>query len=292
VRLVVTGATGGLGRAFLDRLPAHHQAHAFAHADLDVGDFGAVQSAIPALHPDAIVNLAAFTKVDACESEPERAYRDNTLGPHNLALAARACGATLLHVSTDFVFDGEKGSPYDELDEPGPLSIYGRSKLAGEERVRDTIVEHIIVRTGFVFGGGEDYLSSALAALRRGETAGGIADRVGTPTDVREVAARLVPLLLTGRFGTYHLCGPEATTWFDVLGRLARIGKLAGAVESQRSADLGLPARRPPNSSMTSLFLGELGIDPMPSLDESLADLVRRTSPEALGGNEQGGGLP
>ena len=132
-----------------------------------------------------------MTAVDRCESEQEAAYRVNAAGPHNLALAARRCGAALLHVSTDYVFDGSKGGPYDELDPPNPLSVYGRSKLGGEERVREILPEHFVVRTGYVFGSGRDHLTRSLDRLRRGEEAGGITDRIGSPTYVVHLAERL-----------------------------------------------------------------------------------------------------
>lgn len=278
MRLAVTGAGGGLGRAFMAVVPSHHDVVPFTHADLDIGDHHAVMQTIVPLKPDAIVNLAAFTKVDACETDPLSAMRANALGPQSLALAARACGAVLLHVSTDYVFDGEKGSPYDELDAPNPRSIYARSKLAGEELVRRVIPEHFVVRTGFVFGGGIDYISGAVARLVQGETVGALSDRIGTPTYVRHLAERILPLVLTGRFGTYHLAGPEPTTWFDVLGRVRAAGNLPGQVTPQRADDLALPALRPRNSALTSVFVSELGLAPFPPLEVALRELLAQPS--------------
>jgi dTDP-4-dehydrorhamnose reductase len=262
VKLAVVGAGGGLGRAFLDLVPPHHDVHTFAHAELDIGDHHAVMRSLVPLKPEAILNFAAFTKVDGCELEPQRAYRANALGAQSLALAARACGAVLFHVSTDYVFDGEKGAPYDELHAPDPLSVYGRSKLAGERFVRRLLPEHFVVRTAFVFGAGDDYCTQALRKLAAGESAGGIADRVGSPTYVRHLADRVLPLLLTERFGTYHVAGLEPTTWFDVLVRAKRLAGLSGEVEPQRADELGLAAPRPRDSSLTSIFTAEVGLPP------------------------------
>jgi len=274
VRIALTGAGGGLGRAFLEACPSHHEVAAFTHDELDIGDHHAVMQTIVPLAPELIVNAAAFTKVDACESEPERAYRDNAIGPHNLALAARSCGAMLLHVSTDYVFDGEKGAPYDELDEPNPISVYARSKLGGEAFVRSVLPEWFIVRTGLVFGGGTDFLTGALRRLAAGEEAGGFVDRTGTPTYVRHLAERLLPLALTHRFGLYHLGGPEQSSWFEVLTRAKALGDLPGTVVEQKADELGLPARRPRDSSLVSVFTGELGVPPMPPLDDALRELL------------------
>jgi dTDP-4-dehydrorhamnose reductase len=274
VRIAVTGAGGGLGRAFLAACPSHLDVAAFTHGDLDIGDHHAVMRTIVPLAPELIVNAAALTNVDACEREPERAYRDNALGPQSLALAARACDATLLHVSTDYVFDGTKGAPYDEIDAPNPVNVYGRSKLGGEEHVRRITPQHLIVRTAYVFGGGTDHLSRALGRLREGEDVGGLADRVGSPTYVMHLAERLLPLALTGRFGTYHLAGPEPTTWFDLVARARSIGGFDAAVREQTSEELGLLAPRPKNSALVSVFVGELGVLAFPPLDQALAELL------------------
>lgn len=274
MRLVVTGAGGGLGRAFLHGLGSHNEVHAFRHADLDIGDHHSVMRTIPPLAPEAIVNCAAFTAVDGCQTDPTRAFRVNAIGPQNLAIAARASGAALLHVSTDYVFDGEKGSPYDELDPVHPLSEYGRSKLAGERFVRHLLAEHFIVRTASVFGAGDDFLSGAITRLSHGETVGALIDRFGTPTYVHHLADRLFPLLLSARFGTYHLAGPQRTCWYEVLLLAKERNALAGTVEPQTAEDLALPAPRPTDSSLTSVLLPHLDVPAMPSLEAALAEMA------------------
>jgi len=274
MRLVVTGAGGDLGRAFVRQMPAHHGVHAFDHAALDIGDHDAVRQVVEPLRPDAILNFAAFTRVDDNETDQARSFRDNALGAQHLALAARASGAVLLHVSTDYVFDGAKGAPYDETDEPSPLSVYGRAKLAGERFVGQIAPESFVVRVGHVYGGGNDYLSRTVRRLAAGEEVGGLADRWGSPTFVGHLADRLLPLMLTGRFGLYHLGGPEPASWFEVLTRVHELAGWAGSVEPQLAADLDLPAPRPVYSALSSVFTPHLGIDPMPSLEEGLKDFL------------------
>jgi dTDP-4-dehydrorhamnose reductase len=281
MRIVVTGAGGGLGRAFVAAMTdgAGHEVRAFTHAELNVGDAGAVRAILDP-RPDVIVNAAAYTNVDACEDEANLhdAMAGNVLGPWLLAQAAERAGATLVHVSSDYVFDGSKGAPYDERDEPAPANRYGTFKLMGEDKVRETTDRHVIVRTAFVFGAGRDFLTGALARLAAGERVGALVDRVGSPTYVRHLAERLLPLAVTERFGTYHLAGSEPTTWFDVLERAKAISpdRLTGDLVEQHAAELDLAAPRPVDSSLTSVLLPALAerVPPMPPLDDALREIL------------------
>jgi dTDP-4-dehydrorhamnose reductase len=276
MRIAVTGANGGLGRAFLEAAPSHHDVHPFSHAELPVEDHHAVMRTLLPLGPEAILHFAAMTGVDACERDEDAAFRANAVGPRNVALAAPAAGANVLAVSTDYVFDGTKGAPYHEFDRPNPVSVYGRSKLAGEEAIRALVPESYVVRTSWVYGAGDDFVSGGLARLAAGETVGAIVDLVGTPTYVRHLADRILPVLLSGRFGTVHLGGPEAMTYHDLLSRAREVGGLPGKVERQKSGDLGRPAERPANSALTSLVAGDMPIPPMPPVDQAVTELLER----------------
>jgi dTDP-4-dehydrorhamnose reductase len=278
MRIAVTGAGGGLGRAFLAAVPSGHEVHAFTRQQLDVRSFDAVRDALDPLAPDEILHLAALTAVDRCEEEPQRAAETNVLGSFNVASAARRTGAVLVLLSTDYVFDGQKGAPYDEGDRPNPLSLYGWTKLAGERAARSIGPDMVIVRTAWLFGTGKDFLTSALRGLRRGQETRGIADQVGSPTEVSALAERLLAITASGIRGVVHLAGPEPITWHEVLVRARELGDLPGTVLAQKADELGRPAVRPPYSALTSVVLPGTDVPPMPSLDESitkvLADVV------------------
>lgn len=270
MRIAITGAGGALGRAFLAVIPAEHEVHAFARRDLDVRDHAEVANRLVPLEANVIVHLAAMTSVDGCEAEPQRAAETNVLGSFNVAAAARRSGALLVALSTDYVFDGEKGEPYDERDIPNPLSLYALTKYAGERAVEAVAPDLLIVRTAWVFGAGNDFVSAAIRRLRAGEEVGGIVDQVGSPTHVAHLAERLMPLVGSGIRGVVHLAGPEATTWHDVLERARRLGDLPGVVLEQKADELGRPAPRPANSALTSVVLPGADVPAMPSLDEAI----------------------
>jgi dTDP-4-dehydrorhamnose reductase len=270
MRIAVTGAGGSLGRAFLATILAGHEVRGFGRADLDVRIHDEVVRTLVPLEPDVILHLAAMTSVDGCEAEPGRASETNVLGSFNVAAAARRSGARLVTVSTDYVFDGEKGTPYDEGDRPNPLSVYGWTKLAGERAAEAVAPDLLVVRTAWVFGSGKDFLSRAVRGLRAGEEVGGIIDQVGSPTHVVHLAERLLPLVESDVRGIVHLAGPEATTWHDVLVRAKQAGGLSGGVVPQKADEVGRPAPRPANSSLTSVVLSETRVPPMPPLDEAI----------------------
>lgn len=274
MRIAVTGAGGGLGRAFSERAAVTHEVVGFTHEELPVEDRQAVLHRIAGARPDVVVHLAAMTGVDACEEEPDRALAVNAVGTANVADAARAAGALLLYTSTDYVFDGEKEEPYVESDPPDPISGYGRSKLAGEEEAGARAPQHLVVRTSWLFGAGDDFASGAVRRLGAGEAVGAVVDRTGTPTYVPHLADRLLALLGSGLRGLVHLAGPQATTWFDLVARARHLGGLPGELTEQKSRDLALPAPRPRYSALASEVLPVPGVPPMPPLDQALRELL------------------
>ncbi|MDX5627796.1 MULTISPECIES: dTDP-4-dehydrorhamnose reductase [unclassified Brenneria] len=215
MKILLTGANGQLGRCFQDRLPEGWQIWATDSADLDITDYEKVLSAVKEFQPDAIVNAAAYTAVDKAESEPELAALINETGPKNLALAAKEIGARLVHVSTDYVFDGDATVPYIETDKTNPLGVYGKTKLDGEIAVSHVLPDAIIIRTAWVFSEyGNNFVKTMLRLAKDRDELGIVADQRGCPTYAGDIAQAIIGLLkLNAPGGVYHFCGDKEVAW-------------------------------------------------------------------------------
>lgn len=276
--ILVAGGGGLLGRSLAALATADRTVVGLSRADLDIADRDSVRAALDRHRPSAVINAAAMTDVDGCERDPEAARRANVEGPRALAEACSAAGIRLVHVSTDFVFDGAKREPYTIEDAPRPLSVYGRTKLEGEEAARAAHADVVVARTSWVFGvGGKNFASRLFDYAARSTTLKGVVDMRSVPTYAPDLAARLVELAGSGPAGTYHVTGGGgAATWFDVaraaldLAGRADVELLPVTVEQ-----LGLPAPRPAYSAMRCLLSERLGLAPLRPWDEALADFVR-----------------
>ncbi|MFJ5481828.1 dTDP-4-dehydrorhamnose reductase [Pectobacterium actinidiae] len=217
MRILLTGANGQLGRCFQDRLPAEWEILATDAAELDITDLAHIEKMVIAFQPDAIVNAAAYTAVDKAESEPELAEKINVTGPENLAIVASKQGIRLVHVSTDYVFDGNATEPYNEDSATNPLSFYGKTKLAGEQAVVKASPEAIIVRTAWVFSEyGNNFVKTMLRLAKERDTLSIVNDQRGCPTYAGDLAQAIISLLeKNAEGGIYHYCGDKEVSWFE-----------------------------------------------------------------------------
>jgi dTDP-4-dehydrorhamnose reductase len=281
VRALVTGAAGQVGREVVELLGAspHHECLALSSSELDVSVRERVLQVAGEWAPEVIINAAAFTAVDACESQLDKAFAVNALGPRNLAEGARLVGAHLVHISTDYVFDGRSPLPYLEWDQTNPLSVYGRSKLAGEQEVLSLLPGSAVVRTSGVCG---RYGSNILKTVLRLAASPGplrfVDDQRGCPTFADELAAMLVQLAISRMPGIFHVTNQGPTSWYgfarDVL---AAAGQSPERVEPIKTADLDppRPAPRPANWVLDNAALRLLGIPLLPDYHEPLERTVK-----------------
>jgi dTDP-4-dehydrorhamnose reductase len=230
---------------------AGHQVSAQARTDLDVTDPAAVAERIERDRPDAVINCAAWTDVDGAEDQEADAMAVNGTGAGNVAAAAAAAGAKLVYVSSDYVFDGEKDSPYFEVDEPGPLSAYGRTKLAGEEATGAANKRHFVVRSSWLFGiGGGNFVETMLQlAADHGEVLV-VRDQVGSPTYTWHLASGLVRLIEGSAFGIHHMAAAGACSWYDFAREVFDQAKIECKVMSATTDMLARPAPRPRYSAL------------------------------------------
>jgi dTDP-4-dehydrorhamnose reductase len=232
MRVLICGAGGQLGRALAACAPAGLEVTALDRADLDIGDAAAVAAAVASLRPHLLVNAAAYTAVDRAESEPAAAFRVNSEGPAHLAAAANLAGARLVHVSTDFVFDGARGRPYRPDDATAPLGVYGASKLAGEKAVTAAHSRALIVRSAWVYGPvGSNFLLTMLRLMRERGEVGVVADQVGAPTSTPTLARALWELADADAHGVAHFTDAGVASWYDFAVAIAEEAMGAGLLE-------------------------------------------------------------
>lgn len=227
-KLIITGCNGQLGRAMNRELEGSTEYELVNTdvAELDITDVDAVVKFVEEVKPYAIVNCAAYTAVDACETNQDLAYKINALGPRNLAIAAEKFGAKLVHVSTDYVFGGDADKPYVEFDAVGPKSMYGTTKLAGEEFVKSFSKHYFIVRTAWLYGEGKNFLRTMLRLAETHDTVSVVNDQIGSPTSAAELARAIVYLLGTESYGLYHGTCEGFCSWADFTEAIfAKTGK-------------------------------------------------------------------
>ena len=275
MRIVLIGADGQLATE-LSRILDHADLLALRHQDLDITDAGKVGSAVDSARPDIVINTAAFHRVDDCEVEAEKAFAVNALGARNLARACAKGGAALLHISTDYVFDGRKKRPYAEDDPAFPLSVYGASKLAGELFIRFGLERHYIVRTTGLFGfagasgKGGNFVRTMLRLAREGSAIKVVADQRMSPTSAGDLANKLVWLMETECYGTYHITNAGECSWYEFADAIFAETGITVRLEATTTEALGARARRPAYSVLGNVALRRKGSDDLPHWRDAL----------------------
>lgn len=296
MKILVTGVHGQVGHALLHTLDGHHDIVALDRAQLDLTDTDAIRRVVQSVRPELIINPAAYTAVDKAESEPELAHAINAIAPGVMAEEAAKLNAGLIHFSTDYVFDGSKDTPYIETDVVNPLSVYGRSKLAGEVAIQSVGLPHLILRTSWVYGPhGKNFLKTMLRLSAERDQLKIVADQWGAPTSSNAIATAVNQLLnawqmcTASQSGIYHFTNSGSTTWHGftcaildayeaqavLLGLLALKVK-ASAVGAITTADYPTPAVRPHNSRLDQTKLNQTFGVALPAWEQSLQAVMQQ----------------
>jgi len=292
MRVLVTGREGQVVRALLERGAAVPGLELIAagRPELDLAVPGSAAAAVRRIEPEVVISAAAYTAVDQAEDEPELAERVNGEAPGELAGAAREVGARIIHLSTDYVFDGRKPEPYREDDPTGPIGAYGRSKLLGEERVRAANPDHLILRTAWVYSPwGKNFVKTMMALARTRDEVNVVADQQGNPTSALDIADGLLAILAnwqaggpTGLEGTFHLAGSGQTHWCGlaahVFAECERLGEATARACPIATADFPTKAARPANSMLDSSRLAKAFGYSAPPWQHSVTHVVERLS--------------
>lgn len=283
-RYIVIGSAGMLGTDLMDRLEADGaSAHGLDVEEVDIRSEEHTRSVLSLFEPGVVINLAALTDVDGCETRAEEAFRVNALGPKNVAMAAAEFKHFLLHLSTDYVFDGAHTIPYKEDDPMNPLGVYGKSKAQGEEYVRQVLSNrHCIVRTSWLYGRhGKNFVEAIMDASRTRNVLKVVNDQQGRPTYTRDLAEAVIQLCELKATGTFHVTNSGEASWYDFAVRIVhRAGIQNVRVETCTTEDLGRPAPRPRYSVLDNSKFIQFTGSPLRPWEQALDDYLTRRDQE------------
>ncbi|MDH7600979.1 MAG: dTDP-4-dehydrorhamnose reductase [Armatimonadota bacterium] len=287
MRVLVTGARGMVGRLVCSALSRQHTVLGTDVAEgcehLDISDTNRVFEVFEEFKPETVIHCAAMTDVDGCERDPDRAYLVNAIGTWNLACACASAECPIIYVSTDYVFDGEKTSPYTEFDNPNPINVYGASKLAGEEAVKDLCAKHFIVRTSWIVAPhGKNFALTILNLAQKRIAEGAadkpltvVADQIGSPTHARDLAEFLSSLVGSKLYGTYHFTNSGSCSWFEFASTVLEYAGIKQVkVVPIKSEEWPTPTRRPKYSVLRHYRLELLGRDNVRNWKEAVRELI------------------
>ncbi len=278
MRVFVTGAYGQLGQELQETLSGY-TVKVVDVDDFDITDREATRRAISTFRPDSVIHTAALTNVDGCEQDPDLARRVNVLGTENIALACKEAGATMVYISTDYVFDGTKGAPYIETDVPNPLGVYARTKLEGEEVVKAHLDRYYIARTAWLYGRGHNFVKIILQRAAEGKPMFGVVDEEGSPTYARDLAGALTRLVQLEQpsYGIFHLINEGRCSRYDWIVKILRMGgyptEVTPLTKAEFQARWPSPTTRPGNSVLANRAAAALGITLRP-WQEALQDFI------------------
>lgn len=246
-KIIVTGCNGQLGRAVNEYYKdnSEYQLVNTDVAELDITNIEAVMKFVSEVKPYAIINCAAHTNVNACETQEDLAFKINAIGPRNLAIASREYDAKLIHISTDYVFAGDNDHPYREYDEVAPQSAYGRTKLQGERFVQQLATKYFIVRTAWLYGDGKNFVKTMLGLGKTNDTVRVVGDQVGSPTSAKELAKAIGVLVPSDNYGIFHGTCEGVCSWADFTEEFYRLAGLSTKVEHITTDEYPTPAKRP-----------------------------------------------
>lgn len=261
MKIFVTGSKGQLGRA-VEKWLCHHELVLTDVNDLDITNLDETIKLIQKTQPDVIINCAAFTAVDRCEIDADLAYKINAIGPRNLAIAANEIGCEIVHISTDYVFDGEgeknaDGScrPYVEFDLPNPQSVYGKTKLAGENFIKDIAKKYYIIRTSWLYGDGHNFVRTMIKLGQELDEVKVVDDQLGSPTSTKELVYMIEALIGSQHYGLYHGTCEGECTWYGFTKEIFRLEGINTSVRPVTTAEFPRPAKRPHYSVLDNYML-------------------------------------